>query len=512
MLNGLLKRMKVATGANFSRYKARIVRRNRGLRRRALAVDVHREADRLVLAAFAPPGVVISDDLSIIQFRGETGPFLAPSPGSPSFDLLRMVREELRLPLRQLIDEVRVHGVRARKHGLPLGVGDEARTLELDVIPFVYARQRFFVVLFRELAHSERIETTRAERAEQAAQGFRDMLMQATQAIMMTAGQGEIVFANHMAAETFGRSPEELLTLTFEALLPERLREEHRERRANFLRYPQHRESYRDVKTFGLRKDGSEFPALVSLGSMLDGGKPLVVSFIRDVTLQHVAERQIRQYEARLKRMAFDAAITEERERRRIAADLHDGVGQALALARIKLTGIRDSSTENRAGMDEVIELLTRSVLDTRTLTTELSPPMLYDLGIRDALSWLAEDVERRQGIQVELSDDDSPKPLDELTAALVYRAVRELLMNVFKHAKCSKAHVALRREGDELEIDVVDAGVGFAVGDPTSHSSGFGLFNVREQISRLGGTISVVATPGHGTHVSLRVPMRPPT
>lgn len=350
---------------------------------------------------------------------------------------------------------------------------------------------------------------------EQIEHGFREMLLSAAQAITMTDSQGAIVFANHMAADTFGHSLEELRALSSDALVPERLRAEHRAQRANFLRYPQHQSSYRDLKTFGLRKDGREFPMVVNLGTMLGGGKPLVVNFITDVTLQHVAERQIRQYEARLKRMAFDAAVTEQRERRRIAADLHDGIGQALALAQIKLTGMRDTAPEPlRSGMDEIIELLARTVLDTRTLTTELSPPMLYDLGIKDALSWLVEDVEKRQGIHVELTDDDSPKPLDESTAALVYRAVRELLMNVFKHAKCTSANVALRRDQDHLEIDVVDTGIGFAVADAASqaHAGGFGLFNVREQISRLGGTMSVVSTPGHGTQVSLRVPMRQPS
>jgi PAS domain S-box-containing protein len=349
----------------------------------------------------------------------------------------------------------------------------------------------------------------------QVEHGFREMLLSAAQAITMTDCQGTIVFANHMAADMFGRSLDELRALSSEALLPERLRAEHRALRANILRYPQDQSSYRDLKTFGLRRDGSEFPMVVHLGTMLGGGKPLVVNFITDVTQQHVAERQIRQYEARLKRMAFDAAVTEERERRRIAADLHDGIGQALALAQIKLTGIRDAAPETqRAGLDEVIDLLAKTVLDTRTLTTELRPPMLYDLGIKDALSWLVEDVEKRQGIHIELTDDDSPKPLDESAAVLVYRAVRELLMNVFKHSKCTSANVALRRDRDELEIDVVDRGIGFAVVDAASqaHAGGFGLFNVREQISRLGGTMSVVSTPGQGTQVSLRVPMRQPS
>jgi two-component system CheB/CheR fusion protein len=112
--------------------------------------DVNREVDRLVLAEFAPPGVVVTDNLAIVQFRGRTGPFLEPSAGVASFDLLRMVREELRLPLRQTIDEVRTKQAVARRPVSLAGPGP--RELVLEVIPFRVPStpQRFFVVLFRE--------------------------------------------------------------------------------------------------------------------------------------------------------------------------------------------------------------------------------------------------------------------------------------------------------------------------------------------------------------------------
>jgi PAS domain S-box-containing protein len=365
------------------------------------------------------------------------------------------------------------------------------------------------------LALRDLTEARRAEHAvERAEQGFREMLMNAAEAIVMIDSQGTIAFANHMAAATYGYSVDEIATLSYETLVPERLRAEQAQQHADFLRRSGYRESHRGLKTFGRRKDGSEFPQEVDLATMQHEGKQLVVSFITDVTQQQDTERQIRQYQGRLQRMAFDAAVAEERERRRIAADLHDGIGQALALAQIKLTGLRDSAAgAAQASMDEVIELLAQSVLDTRTLTFELSPPMLYDLGLKDALSWLAEDVEKRQGVHIELLDDDAPKPLAESTAALVYRAVRELLMNIFKHAQSPNAKVSLRRIDDDLEIDVVDAGVGFVASDATWQSSaaGFGLFNVREQINRLGGSMNVASEPGRGTRVSLRVPMKQP-
>ena len=238
---------------------------------------------------------------------------------------------------------------------------------------------------------------------------------------------------------------------------------------------------------------------------------PLVVSFVSDITRQRESEQKLRDYQDRIQRMAFDATLTEERERRRIAADLHDRIGQSLALAQIKLTSIREAVTGTpRDGVDKAVELIAQSINDTRTLSFELSPPVLYDLGIKEALSWLIEEVEKRHGIQVELIDDGTEKPLDDTTAALVFRAVRELLMNVFKHAQSASATVSLQRTSDHFEVEVADKGAGF---DPNatapSFGGGFGLFSVREQISRLGGTVQIASAPREGTRVSLRVPLK---
>lgn len=210
--------------------------------------------------------------------------------------------------------------------------------------------------------------------------------------------------------------------------------------------------------------------------------------------------------------MAFDAAVAAERERRRIATDLHDRIGQTPSLAQIKLTAVRDVVTgDPRAIVDEGIALIAQTIADTRTLVFDLSPPVLYDLGLHAALSWLAEDVEMRHGMHVELLDDSSDKPLDDMAAALVFRAVRELLMNVFKHARSTTATVSLRRAANRLEVSVEDRGVGFALDDLAQHSpgAGFGLFSVREQISRLGGDVDIASTPGRGTLVRIRVPIR---
>lgn len=125
--------------------------------------------------------------------------------------------------------------------------------------------------------------------------------------------------------------------------------------------------------------------------------------------------------------------------------------------------------------VDETIQLLAQSIADTRTLIFDLSPPILYELGLKDALSWLAEDLGKRWNIRIVLSDDAFTERLQDATAAILYRAVRELLMNVIKHARAA---------------------------------DGFGLFSVREQISRLGGTMEVASGERRGTRVSLRLPL----
>jgi signal transduction histidine kinase len=180
----------------------------------------------------------------------------------------------------------------------------------------------------------------------------------------------------------------------------------------------------------------------------------------------------------------------------------------------MKLASARDASTDTaRSAIDEASELISQSVEDTRSLTFELSPPVLYDLGIKDALSWLVEEIEKRHDTKIELVDDEADKPLDDATAALAYRAVRELLLNVVKHAKARTARLSLRRVDDHFAIDVEDCGAGFDPGEVLGGAKGgFGLFNVREQVRRLGGTVDIVSAPREGTRVSVRIPIRGPT
>ena len=399
-------------------------------------------------------------------------------------------------------------------------LGDEDKIEGYRVEMESAGERRVFILNGRRIEQTPHIllaleDVTDKERAERALQrtesGFREMLTTIAEAILMTDGAGRIVFANDMAGKMFGYPTEELLGLSVDVLVPERLRGRHAQHRSEFMLAPATRRMGRDVPLLGVRRDGAEFPLEVILGSMQQEGGPLVMSFISDISGRREAEKKLRDYRDRLQHMAFDAALAEERERRRIAADLHDRIGQSLALAQITLTSIRGTiSGAPRAAVDQAVDLLAQSATDTRTLIFELSPPVLHDLGFKAALSWLVEDLHKRHGIEVSITDDGADDALDDSSATVLFRAVRELLLNVFKHAKTSRAEVFLRHQDHLFHIDVQDQGVGFDANDggASSASGGFGLFSVREQIDRLGGNMEIASAPRHGTRVSIRVPL----
>ena len=456
---------------------------------------------RVSLVVLAPDGRVRSANRTFLQVFG----FVAKDIESRS--LYELGRGEWNIPaLRTRLGE--------------LGEGDtlEGYRVERDVGD---AGRRVFILNARRIQDTPSIllvieDITEKERAELALQQtefeFREILTTAGEAILMTDAAGRVVFANHSSARVFGFGQNEMVGLPVDALIPDWTREQPWHSSTDALIEPSPRPDGHDRELCARRKDGTEFPIEIVLSSMLRESGALAVIFVTDVSRRRESDKRLRDYQDRLLRLAFNTALVEERERRRIAAEVHDQIGQSLALAQIKLTSMRDAiAGAPRATLDEAVALLAQSIIDTRTLIFDLSPPVLYELGLKEALSWLVEEVEKRHGVLVELVDDSVNKPLDDMSAALVFRAVRELLTNVFKHAGARAAKVSLRRDGADVEITVEDHGVGFELHNVGAHSSsgGFGLFSVREQIGRLGGTLEVVSAPGHGTRVSLRVPLK---
>jgi light-regulated signal transduction histidine kinase (bacteriophytochrome) len=221
-------------------------------------------------------------------------------------------------------------------------------------------------------------------------------------------------------------------------------------------------------------------------------------------------ERRVAERTQQIQALAADLEAAEDRERRQIARDLHDDLGQTLAAARIKLTSLcSDDKAEVRKRADEVGALIDRANVSIRSLATQLAPAVLHELGLSAALDWLGEEIGRSFGIKVTIIDDGLPKPLAQEARSILYRAVRELLINVAKHARTQAATVESESDEQRILIRVSDRGVGY---DPAASSGSpprrLGLINVRERLSLIGGTAEIRSSPGEGTVAELSAPL----
>ncbi len=222
---------------------------------------------------------------------------------------------------------------------------------------------------------------------------------------------------------------------------------------------------------------------------------------------KRVAERseQLRELGARLE-------AAESRERRQIARDLHDDLGQTLAAVRIRLNPLEsDARDDVRVAAQALASLVARADASTRALATRLAPAALYEFGIGPALQSLADEIERDFGIEVAIDDDGLPKPLTQSARSILFRAVRELLINVAKHAATREAVVECRRDHDAILLQVSDAGVGFDREAPQAKAgTQLGLPGILERIAFIGGSFEITSVPGKGTRAIIRAPLSP--
>ena len=216
--------------------------------------------------------------------------------------------------------------------------------------------------------------------------------------------------------------------------------------------------------------------------------------------------------EIKLRNLTSELVYAEERERHHLSTELHDSLAQLLMLARIKVRLAQDSTSVEAAKryLRETDQVLQRSANYTRTLMAELHPPDFEALGLPNALHWLAEQM-REHALYVDVHVDSESLPLSHDRAVVSYQCVRELLMNVVKHAKVDKAMVSLTRKSDNLlQIVVQDEGRGFdQLLIPDIPGKHFGLHSIGERLARIGGRVQIESAAGRGCRVTLTMPLQ---
>lgn len=245
------------------------------------------------------------------------------------------------------------------------------------------------------------------------------------------------------------------------------------------------------------------------------GGEPqFIIGMVEDITERKRAEEELLLYQKQIRSLASELSLAEERERRRVAAYLHDRIAQNLSFSKMKLESLRGSLPAGSLAdsLGQVARLIEEAVNDVRSLILEISPPVLNELGLEQGLEWLADQMAERYGLLAQVSDDGQVKPLDSDLQGVLFRAVAESLINVAKHARTDRAEVSIWREGDEIRISVEDRGVGFDLSELNGRQfkgNGFGLFNIKERLNYLGGRCLIESAPGAGTRITLAAPLK---
>jgi len=383
-----------------------------------------------------------------------------------------------------------------------------------SVLGFLLGALFVILPLFLFVAYRyHRVSSAKLIRSEEQ---FRSTFEQAAVGIAHVSPLGRFLRINDRFCDIVGYTREEMLARTFQDIThPDDLDAD-----LEHMRQLLGGESltYSMEKRY-LRKDGETVwvNLTVSLLRNRAGDPRWFVSVVEDITKRKTAEVRVRVYQERLRALAAELTVTEERERLRVAGELHDGAVQPLTWARMSLDSAKRSAVthEQATALGEVSNFLRKTTLEINQIAADLSSPLLNELGLAPAISeWMTEQVSQRVEIETELvdqRDEDDREDLDDTMRAILFRNVRELLANVVQHAQATKVVVVLKRSGDRLELAICDNGIGCdAAKALKGGTGGFGLFAIWERMADLGGSLEVDSAPGKGFIATLVMPEPP--
>lgn len=354
--------------------------------------------------------------------------------------------------------------------------------------------QPYFVALIRDLSreHALRNEVSSLSRRL-------DGLLEMTPIAIWLCEDARITFANHAARALVGVEPEgDLAGRPLSGLLAPW---PHAALQAQIDTAAQGQSAPAAVDCTVLRADGQQREVEIRTSSVAGGGAA-VQMLITDVTLRRRQQRQERARRLELRRLSANLVDAREDERRHLARELHDELGQRLSALKMSIQRPGNTTQDTVAMVDEMMVAM-------RRIATNLRPLMLDDLGLDAAIETLARESAQQLGIQISVDLDCSRMALPEQTTIALYRMVQEALTNIGRHARAGAARITLRRVGQQAVLSVRDDGIGFP--DRSAlHEGRFGLLGMRERVHLLGGSFDIDNPVGGGGRITVRLPLAP--
>jgi len=263
-------------------------------------------------------------------------------------------------------------------------------------------------------------------------------------------------------------------------------------------------------EAIGQRKDGSLFPVEIAIAKVGLSDGEASVGFLTDITERQQAQEDRQRSFEQLRALAGRLQSAREEERKRLAREIHDQLGQALTAIKLDLSSlIRTLPADHEAlsrTCSPLLQLVDETIESVRRISTELRPGMLDDLGLAATVEWAAEEFAARTGTRCLLDLLPEQDAIDSETATAVFRIFQETLTNVARHANASEVKVRLADEDGDLTLEVHDNGRGIRA-DELSSANSLGILGMRERALLLGGTLSITGGPGKGTTVRIRIP-----
>jgi PAS domain S-box-containing protein len=337
---------------------------------------------------------------------------------------------------------------------------------------------------------------------------LRAQILDATSdAIYLRQVNGPIVYMNGATEKIFGYTMDELNAIGLPQIITQDNKHLYKPRLKEIIE-----KGHAKFETVIERKDKSLYPVETTARLIKFKDENYILAISRDVSERKKNEAQNQTYNTKLQSLASDVFLAEEKERRRIATEVHDRTGQMLALCRIRLKNILEENLPQSVSdpLYEILSNIEKTIGEMRSLVFDLSSPLLYELGLEAALEQLLEEFESKFHIKCSLHAGNKPVALSEEVRVLLFQATRELVTNVIKHAKANNIDVNVRKRTDKVFVNVRDDGIGFKVDNSnngTAKNEGFGIFSIRERLHYIGGNMRIISKQGRGTNVTISVP-----
>ena len=352
-------------------------------------------------------------------------------------------------------------------------------------------------------------ERKRAEEARRHSEEQHRMVVEtATDAVISINEDSQVLFVNPATTKIFGYESSELIGVPLTILMPEFLRELHKAGLQRYRTTGQRHMNWQGVELTGLRKNREEFPVEVSVGEVVKEGHHIFTGFVRDITERKQAEAELRRLSGRLLR-------SQDEERRRIAGDLHDSMGQDLVALATMLAQLRGSipsgERTSRRLLSECKALAERCIREVRTLSYLLHPPVLDQAGLGDAIRDYVKGFSKRSGIQIELELSPSVGRMARDIELALFRVVQESLTNIQRHSGSQRAKIRIHRNSD-LMLEISDLGHGVSASVQRGKQGprfevGVGILSMQERVKLIGGRLDIDSS-SHGTTVRVTIPL----